>query len=120
MCLGEGAFCATPGSEGDHPRARVWRSKRLEGNGSLQVYFQHKNPFRNTAQRATDSGQMHHGLPTCRSGISAPKQKVGQWTDAQMHAAIAAVERGAKVRAIARIFDIPTNTLADHVNGRIL
>ena len=37
-----------------------------------------------------------------------------------MHAAIAAVERGAKIRAVARDFDIPASTLGNHVNGRIL
>ena len=37
-----------------------------------------------------------------------------------MAAAMAAVERGGKIRAVARNFDIPASTLADHVNGRIL
>ena len=37
-----------------------------------------------------------------------------------MQAAVLAVERGAKVRAGARHFDILASTLADHVNGRIL
>ena len=37
-----------------------------------------------------------------------------------MQAAISAVERGAKIRAIARDFDIPQSTLGDHVNGRVL
>ena len=37
-----------------------------------------------------------------------------------MHAAIVAVERGAKVQAAPRNFDIPASTLADHINGRIL
>ena len=82
--------------------------------------FQHESPPRKSAQTTTSFGQVHHGLPTYRSGTSAPKRKVGQWTDEQMHAAIATVERGVKVRAIAQNFDILVNTLADHVNGRIL
>ena len=113
-------FRETQGPEGDHPRARAWRSKRLEGNGSLQVHLEQESPPRNSAQRATDSCPPQHGLPTCRSSTSAPKHKVEQWTDAQMHVAMAAVERGAKLRAIARNFDIPASTLADHVNGKIL
>ena len=37
-----------------------------------------------------------------------------------MSAAIASVERGAKIKAVARNFDVPASTLVDHVNGRIL
>ena len=33
---------------------------------------------------------------------------------------MALVERGAKIRGIARNFDIPANTLIDHMHGRIL
>ena len=120
MRLGRGAFRAMSGHEGDHPEARASQSDRLEGNDSLQVCCQLKSPLRSSAQTATGRGQVHHGLPTCRTGATATKRKVEQWSDEQMHAAIVAVERGAKVRAPARNFDIPANTLADHVNGRIL
>ena len=115
-----GAFHVTLGREGDHPGARAWQSDRQEGNGNLQVRFQHESPPRSSAQTATGFGQVHHRLPTYRSGTSARKHKVGQWTNEQMYAAITTVERGAKVRAVARNFDIPASTLADHVNGRIL
>ena len=37
-----------------------------------------------------------------------------------MSAAMASVERGGKIRAIARNFDILASTLANHVHGRIL
>ena len=33
---------------------------------------------------------------------------------------MAVVERGAKIKVVARNFDILASTLADHVNGRIL
>ena len=33
---------------------------------------------------------------------------------------MAAIERGVKIRAVARNFDIPASTLANHMNGRIL
>ena len=37
-----------------------------------------------------------------------------------MTAAMAAIKRGGKIRALARNFDIQASTLADHVNGRVL
>ena len=82
--------------------------------------FRNRQSTYHIAQLPEDSGQVHHHVPTCRSETSASKRKVGQWSDAQMHAIVAAVERGAKIRAVARDFDIPTSTLGDHVNGRIL
>ena len=68
----------------------------------------------------SDRGQLQLRAGACMPSSSAPKRKVGQWTDAQMSAAMAAVERGAKIRAVARNFDIPASTLVDHVNGKIL
>ena len=68
----------------------------------------------------SDPGQPQLRASACIPLSSASKRKVGQWTDAQMSGAMAAVERGAKIRAVARNFDIPANTLADHMNGRIL
>ena len=62
-------------------------------------------------QRSSRTGQ-----PASRFG----KRKVGQWSDAQMAAAMAVVEGGGKIRAVARNFDIQASTLADHVNGRVL
>ena len=37
-----------------------------------------------------------------------------------MNAAMVAIERGGKIRAVARNFGIPPSTLADHVHGTIL
>ena len=92
-----GAFGATSGRSGDHPGARALQSDRLEGGCSLQVRSQLHSPLRNFAETAIGRSQVHHVLPTYRTGATATKCKVGQWSDKQMHAAIVAVERGAKV-----------------------
>jgi hypothetical protein len=44
----------------------------------------------------------------------------GNWSTESLKAAIRAVEEGCKIREVARHFDIPASSLADHVHGRTL
>ena len=87
---------------------------------NLQVHFGGRSPPRHSAIDPADPAPVPHNVLACRSEGTGPKRKVGQWTDAQMHVAIAAVERGAKIKAVARDFDIPQSTLGDHMNRRVL
>lgn len=72
--------------------------------------------------RDSEQGDDGHQLPTKKSRFEreSSKKRVGTWTDKQMSAAKAALERGEPIRTVAGHFDIPQSTLADHVHGRIL
>ena len=90
------------------------RSAEVEANAVDATPDRPRSPVRSDMGQGQRSSRI--GEPASKFG----KRKVGQWSDAQMAAAMAAVERGGKIRAVARNFDIPANTIADHVNGRVL
>ena len=89
------------------PAAAAWTLPEVGECANLQVHFEGRSPPHHSAVDPVDSAPLPHSVPAYRSERTAPKRKVGQWTDAQMQADIAAMERGAKIRAVARDFDIP-------------
>ena len=99
--IGGGAFRPTLARMGDHAGARAMQTDGVDGGCSLQVRSQLRSPPYSSPDTATRQGQVHLGQHTCRTSATATKRKVGQWSDDQMHAAILALERGAKVQAAA-------------------
>ena len=92
----------------------------LNKNGCIGPAREHSGNNSTKGGSATTSPPTSRGNRGARSQSEIRgKEKVGQWTDQQMSAALAAVERGNKVRAAAHHFDIPQSTLANYVDGRI-
>jgi hypothetical protein len=48
------------------------------------------------------------------------KSKIGNWSNVALKSTIVVVEAGGRVKTIARYFDIPPNSLYDHLYSRIL
>ena len=58
------------------------------------------------SRRSEAPVHINHYSDVQPSNIVREKRKVEQWSNAQMQATVAVVERGSKVRAVARMFDI--------------
>ena len=112
VCIGGGAFSQLQQQMRTLPGIRrdvMWE----EGSEELEPGALNGTPDRHSCLVRSDVGQPHRSPSFCQPASIAPKCKVWQWTDVQMAAAMAAVERGGKIRVVVRNFDIPASTLTD-------
>jgi hypothetical protein len=47
-------------------------------------------------------------------------REIGRWSDSTLESAKNVVDIGGQIRTVAKLYGIPTSSLADHVNGRTL
>ena len=76
--------------------------------------------------RASSAAQ-RSGIGACIPGAAVQptnqrmkRRRTGTWTDSQLAAAVAAVDRGSKIAVAARDAGIPQSSLRDHLYGRTL
>ena len=117
--LGGGAFVQTHHWQGSWD-ATGREAVRQDGTATFEPHAHDVTLGHSSSSLGFDPQQPHYCQGICRPSSSASKRKVGQWIDAQMSAAMVVIERGMKIRAVAKNFDIPVSTLVDHMNGRIL
>ena len=77
-------------------------------------------PKRARNSTACELGQLAGRSSNYRSGNKAPKCKADQWSDDQMNATMAVVEKRGKIQTIARYFDKLANTHMDLIHSKIL
>jgi hypothetical protein len=72
--------------------------------------------FQHQSTMSSDAAAGHRG-PVRNQRKQA---RTGTWNNAILKASISAVERGGRLKTVARYFDIPPTSLSDHLHGRIL
>lgn len=63
---------------------------------------------------------MDFGGTSTQRAPAQRRRRTGLWTDGQLQAAIAAIDSGAKLKAVARDYSIPASSLRDHIYGKTL
>jgi hypothetical protein len=93
----------------------------VDGVGGA-VHMQNLHPgidarrFQHQSTMSSDAPAGHTG--PVRNQRRQPR--TGTWSNATLKAAISAVERGGRLKTVARYFDIPPTSLSDHLHGRTL
>ena len=91
------------GSAREDPRSPTFMERKDRGN----VREQSDGTSFGGGTSTTSPSQTVRNKETRSESKTTGKQKVGQWSDQQMSVALAAIERGCKVRAVAHYFYIP-------------
>ena len=80
-------------------------------------------PLHNTPWEQRD---IHEGVDvstmngTCFERTCTKLRKNGNWTDEDLNAAMLAIDDGAPIKTVARLYGIPTTSLRDHVSGKTI